>query len=774
VVCNSDESINNSDDHNDGGAAVEHPPVDLNQKSNIFDNIKELAEELHLFDRLSASSDGTLMELVVKLTRLHKTGILSETALGKVIDLIFWALPKPNICPPNKDKFLEIVQKLSPPEEEIGVKFLCATCTGPFVEARLNQHCPECEEAQAALWIKNDVKSTLKNMLEVRGLAALIETESIRKEKCKQDGVISDLSDGLQAAKRVKKKDSIYDLHLIHNADSFTFPNSNSKSIWAHFLSFADIPPALRCKFTILGTVSFTPEIPGFIEQMTSFAMDMKELLLQGFKWVHPVTKCEISSKVYLMASTMEARVRAPVMNMHQSNEPFGCSYCEIEGKMIDQTRVYPFSQTNVARTRTSLKENADITHGDDDEFERRQAAGIPYRQSFKGVRGYSSMLLVPSLDIINGFSPDVLQSCFMGVVQRWTKLLFDPKNHNEPYYVGNVIDIVNDKLKRMQTPVCVSRPQRCLKDLYLWEACEFRNWLFYFSLPSLHKSLPSKFLDHHILLVQAIYILCKSQIQPNELNEAKSSLIKYCSEFAKLYGASEETFDLHMLLHYGSSVDCNGPMWAHSTFLFASANASLRSSIPGTLDMATEMINGAKIHNALSAMEQLSAVNFTKNESEITMLGAAVPIETIENINVILKLGSIAKEHKIKATDLQVYERVRYKGVDYTAEAYCRATNSSTSYVSLKSERAENPTVVLKALYFVYISKRVQLVIGNYVNLNGARFITKCGTYFVNHLQKFTVTRSIVHKNIASIECPMYRSLSLLSKPPNTFDLQM
>jgi hypothetical protein len=779
VLYDSNESINNRDDPNDDLSAHEHP-IHLNQNSNIFDNITEVAEELHLFDRLCASSDETLMELILKLTRLNKTGILSETALGKVIELIYCALPKPNICPPNKDKYLEIVQKLSPPEVELGVKFCCSVCMGPFEdEASLNQRCPECEEARISLWIKNDVKSTLKNMLEVGGLAGLIETENIRKEKCKQESVISDVGDGL-AAKRLKKG-SIYDLYLIHNADSFTFPNSYSKQIWAHFLSFADVPPPLRRRFTILATVSYNPETPSFIEHMSSFAMDMQDLALKGLKWIHPVTKCEISSRVHMMASTMPAEFRASVLNINQSNKPFGCSFCEIEGERIsvgkDYTRVYPFSQTttqNVARTRNSLKDQADVTLGDDEEFERRQAAGTFHRQSFKGVKGYSSMLLVPSLNVINGFSPDVLHSCFMGVVQRWTKLIFQPKNQKEPYYVGNLIETVNDKLKQMQTPVCDSRPLRCLKDLSLWEASEFRNWLFYFSLPCLHKSLPSKFLDHHILLVQAIYNLCKSAIKPNELKEAKTSLIKYCSEFSKLYGKSEETFDLHMLLHYGSSVEHIGPLWAHSTFLFASANASLRSSIPGTLDMETEMINSAKIHNALSAMDQISAVNFTKSENEITMLGAPVPIDKIDNINAIVKLSSLAKEYKIKATSLQVYERVRYKGVDYTAETFCRATNSGTPYVSVKSELADKPTVVLKALYFVYISKRVQLVIGNHVNLNGARFITKCATFYVNHLQRFSVTRSIVHKNIASIECPMFRSLSLLSKPPNNFDLHM
>lgn len=777
LLCDSDESV--SDNLNDRRSSGEHRADPINQNSNIFENLKEVADELHLFDPLCAFSDGTLIELLAKLTRLNKTGIISATALGKIIELVFWALPKPNVCPPNKETYFEIVKKMSLPEEKQVVTFACSNCMGSFEEPRLNQMCLTCKSDTTSLWVKNDVETTLKNMLEFRGLAGLIETGNFKRQKSKQDGVISDVGDGL-IAKSIKR-DSIYDLCLVHNTDSFNFTNSKSLQIWTNVLSFTDIPPAMRSKFTILASVWFSPDKPAFIEHMTAFAMEMQKLALVGFSWVHPVTKCEITSKVFVVASTMDAQVRAPVLYMNQSNETYGCSFCEIQGERISVDNghfcLYPFSKTtiqnqngtDVLRTRDSVEEQADIIMGDDDESKKKLVAGIPIPKSIKGVQGYSSLLGLPKFDIVNSFSPDVLHSCFLGVVQRWTKLIFDPKNNSEPYYVGNVIETVNDKLMLMQIPFCVSRAPRSVKDLSLWEASEFRNWLFYFSLPCLHKLLPAKFLDHHILLVQAIYNLCKSEIKPNDLKEAKYLLIKYCSEFAKLYGASEETFDLHLLLHYGSSVENIGPLWANSTFLFASTNDAMQKSMPGTLEMSLEMINSAKIHNALSAMDHIAAINFAKNEDEIIMLGAPVPINNIENIDVVVKLSSIARKHKVKATSLQVHERVRFKGVDYSV-----AAKYSSPYVSVKSKHPGNPSVVLKALYFVYVSRSVQFVIGNHVNLSGARFITKCGRFFVNHLQKFTVAQRIVHENIALIECPMFRSLNLLSKPPNNLDLQL
>lgn len=118
---------------------------------------------------------------------------------------------------------------------------------------------------------------------------------------------------------------------------------------------------------------------------------------------------------------------------------------------------------------------------------------------------------------------------------------------------------------------------------------------------PCLYKILPQKFLDHHALLVEAIFTLCKSKITPTDIGRAKLYLEKYCSQYSRFYGSTEETFNLHMLLHYTSSVESIGPLWATSTFLFESANGTMRTSIHGTMNVGMEMINSAKIHNTHS-----------------------------------------------------------------------------------------------------------------------------------------------------------------------------
>lgn len=65
----------------------------------------------------------------------------------------------------------------------------------------------------------------------------------------------------------------------------------------------------------------------------------------------------------------------------------------------------------------------------------------------------------------------------------------------------------------------------------------ELRNWLLFYSLPTLHGILPKEYFDHLALLVSAIFLFSSQQISLADLDIGKGLLQQFYKDFADLYG---------------------------------------------------------------------------------------------------------------------------------------------------------------------------------------------------------------------------------------------
>ena len=66
---------------------------------------------------------------------------------------------------------------------------------------------------------------------------------------------------------------------------------------------------------------------------------------------------------------------------------------------------------------------------------------------------------------------------------------------------------------------------------------------------------LDRKYILHWLLLVEAIYILLKSEITLAEVDKADELLHMFVAGTEKLYSATAMTFNVHLLLHLARSV---------------------------------------------------------------------------------------------------------------------------------------------------------------------------------------------------------------------------
>ena len=61
-------------------------------------------------------------------------------------------------------------------------------------------------------------------------------------------------------------------------------------------------------------------------------------------------------------------------------------------------------------------------------------------------------------------------------MVNQWT----DTKNHNEQYYIGRKLSVVNERLQSISPPSEIHRAPRSLHERMYWKASEWRGFPFY------------------------------------------------------------------------------------------------------------------------------------------------------------------------------------------------------------------------------------------------------------------------------------------------------
>ena len=77
-----------------------------------------------------------------------------------------------------------------------------------------------------------------------------------------------------------------------------------------------------------------------------------------------------------------------------------------------------------------------------------------------------------------------------------------------------------------------------CWQSLYISIiAHELQAWLLHYSPVVLHGVLPESYYNHHILLVEGVYLLLKDIESEEDIDQSSRLLRHYCFLFAPLYG---------------------------------------------------------------------------------------------------------------------------------------------------------------------------------------------------------------------------------------------
>lgn len=74
----------------------------------------------------------------------------------------------------------------------------------------------------------------------------------------------------------------------------------------------------------------------------------------------------------------------------------------------------------------------------------------------------------------------------------------------------------------------------------HLSSAHELGAWLLHYSIAVLYQILPDDYYQHHLLLVDGIYLLLKDEVYPGDVKQSERLLRHYCFLFGAFYGKND------------------------------------------------------------------------------------------------------------------------------------------------------------------------------------------------------------------------------------------
>ncbi|XP_071509828.1 uncharacterized protein [Diadema antillarum] len=445
--------------------------------------------------------------------------------------------------------------------------------------------CPHCSNpcivrdlSNCNFFVTANLKSQIKALFERNDIGAHLSYRNTR-QKAKQNN-IEDIYDGKFYKEMMEPEQPLPDPNnysYSFNSDGMPIFQSSKYSIWPLYIMINELPPHLRNKNLILAGVWFgknEPKMEIFLEKFTSEA---EKLSNEGVSWKQGDEV--ILSKFFPMCCCADAPARSAMQNSIKFNGYSGCGLCYHPGKNVDTVVKYPVDV-------------CDYSDRTDQEMLDDMAQAIDEQRSVRGVKGPSPLINLSHFRICWGFPADFMHCLLLGVVRQLADLWFSSPSVSQ-FYIGSqrAISVINERLKSIQPPGIVARPPRPISERKFWKASEWHNWLLFYSVPCLLGILPTCYLNHLIVLVEASFLLLQKSISIEDINRSDVLMYNFVCRCQLLYGAAAMTFNVHTLTHLSKSVYLWGPLWTHSCFPFEAANWQIKRHLAGNRGIIVQVM---------------------------------------------------------------------------------------------------------------------------------------------------------------------------------------
>ncbi|XP_049272417.1 LOW QUALITY PROTEIN: uncharacterized protein LOC119397124 [Rhipicephalus sanguineus] len=289
-----------------------------------------------------------------------------------------------------------------------------------------------------------------------------------------------------------------------------------------------------------------------------------------------------------------------------------------------------------------------------------------------RGVKGPSPLISLPGFDIVWSFSPDYMHCVLLGVTRQFTELWMSKVG--APYYIGSPQLIkIDDRLCATKPPQCITRMPRSVQLRKFWKASEWQQWLSYYSLVCVDGVLPCKYIEHFSLLARGVFLLL-ADVSTEDVHQSTELLAKFVVGVQFLYSEREITSNVHLLMHLAKSVLMQGPLWAHSCFVFEGGIGKIKKLITSAKGVPHQIMGrvltaskvGACNATASHHIKDFLGVGFHKMEP-IALLGKPRPASAS-----LVGLVEAQIPHQITGP-VEEHDRIRMSGYVFHSEQYQR-----------------------------------------------------------------------------------------------------
>ncbi|XP_071572483.1 uncharacterized protein [Temnothorax nylanderi] len=644
-------------------------------------------------------SPGELFLMIVEHALKYKSSLSEISDLFRLINIMF---PRPIL--PDTRWILDNILNPKSRSEFHGICPKCCTYVGRIQDFKSFITCSVCSEiidlnnpSSPNIFIIIDPTENIKLLIE--------ENEKYYDYIVKErlfDGKIRDIFDGkyyrtfirnLPANERYSYATTIF------NTDGAPRFESSRYSIWPIYLQVNELPIQVRMKRIITCGMWFGKNKPEMTSFLQPFTETMIRLSTKGFK-------CTINNemrliKVYTLICCVDSQARAPVQGIKLFNGKYGCSWCLHDGEWYEGSMRYPILEFSPQqRTKTNMIE-----------FMKRLTDENNPVEDVYGVQYVTPLINLPHFDIVHGIVPDYMHCCLAGVGKQITFNFLK-------CIPTSTVDKLNKFLLEIKVPHQLQRLTRSFEDIRDWKAKEWENFILYYSLPLFQLVLNRKMVQYWTLFVNSLYILLKCDISLDELNEADKDLHKFVFQTEELFSKKAMTYNVHQLLHIAESVMNWGPLWAHSSFPFESANHEVLQAIHCANGVNLQIVRYINMQHSVHTLR-----HYIYPHASPVVLNYCQEI-SVKRIRKSLKLSSVtyfgdgvlidkkvAVKYGLSVKCTIIYQKAVKDGCLFTSSQK-KNTRSDNSFALLSDD------TFIKIIYFIVDQKhKKKLTLCNVVN---------------------------------------------------------
>lgn len=327
---------------------------------------------------------------------------------------------------------------------------------------------------------------------------------------------------------------------LDFNIDEVSGSKSSQIILWIIQMSLRDI----ECNPFVIGVFQGKKK-PDCNTLLKEFVDEINTLISDGLNYKNLIVRIEMG---YMCCDTPAVTF----IRGSKGHAGFNCCIkCTQRGQRLDFRLVFPhISETN--RTDEDFRSRTDPEH-----------------------HVKTSILeTVQGLDMVRDFPLDEMHIVHLGVVKKLISFW------NKTFTKDQVNEIENNvRMIDSYRPVEIRRQIRSLADVGQFKANECRTFLLITGPVILKDILNMEKYEHFLLLHFAMRKLSARNFI-NEIESIRSLLVKFVSEFKKLYGLNQLTYVVHSLLHLCDDALKYGCTYSFSAYKYENNNSKIVRSI--------------------------------------------------------------------------------------------------------------------------------------------------------------------------------------------------